>query len=53
MTFEGVPVFEAGEAGQGVEGMDGGEVGIGYFTEESFEGRYAEGYAGGIVDGCI
>ena len=45
-----VPVFEAGEAGQGIEGMDGGEVGIGDFAENALEGRDAEGNAGGVED---
>lgn len=45
---EVVPVFEAGKAGQGVEGMNGGEVGVGDFSEEAFEGGNAEGYARGV-----
>jgi hypothetical protein len=30
--------------------MDGGEVGIGDLAEEAFEGRDAEGHAGGVED---
>ena len=45
-----IPVFEACEARQGVEGMDGGEVGVGDFSEEAFQGRNAERYAGGVED---
>jgi hypothetical protein len=47
---EVVPVFEAGEAGQGIEGMDGREVGVGDLAEESFEGRDTEGHTGGVED---
>lgn len=35
---EVIPVFEAGEAGQRVEGMDGWEIGVSNFSEEAFEG---------------
>ena len=45
-----IPVFKAGEAGQGVEGMDGREVGVSDFSEEAFEGGDAEGYTGSVED---
>jgi hypothetical protein len=45
-----IPVFEAGEAGEGIKGMNGREVGIGDFSEEAFECRDAEGYAGSVED---
>jgi hypothetical protein len=47
---EVVPVFESGEAGQGVEGMNRGKVGVGDFSEEAFKCGNAEGYAGGVED---
>jgi hypothetical protein len=49
-SAEVVPVFEAGEAGQGVKGMNRGEVGVGDFSEEAFEGGDAEGHARGVED---
>lgn len=45
-----VPVFEAGETGEGVESMDGGKVGVGNLSEEAFERGDAEGYARGVED---
>jgi hypothetical protein len=43
-----IPVFEPGEAGQGIEGVYGRKVGVGNFAEKAFEGRDAEGDAGSV-----
>lgn len=47
---EGGPVFIADETDERIERMNGWQVRIGYFAEDTFERRYTEGDAGSFAN---